>query len=111
MRKRIGPYSIETLLGHGGSAAVYLGRHQETDEQVAIKLLHMFTPEEQVQANFRREIEVIQRLYHPGIIRVLEVGFDEQSPYFTMRFASGGSLRKKTSPRGASSTKNGSKIH
>jgi tetratricopeptide (TPR) repeat protein len=95
MKKRIGPYQVEDLLGHGGSAAVYLGRHRETQEQVAIKLLHLFTPEKQAQATFRREVEVIRRLRHPGIIRILDMGIDEDNPYFTMPYASGGSLRVK----------------
>src|SRR5215831_18754711 len=95
MKKRIGSYYIERLLGHGHSAAVYLGKKRGMQESVAIKLLHMFAPEKEVQAAFKQEVEVIQRLHHPSIIEILEVGFDEMTPYFTMRYAIGGSLRER----------------
>jgi serine/threonine protein kinase len=96
--RKIGQYIIlnDAIIGYGQSAAVYLAiRPDVPEEVVAIKLFHVYEPEKTAQDMFLREVDIIKRLNHPNIIRVLHVGFDRNSPYYVMDYARGGSLRKK----------------
>ncbi len=99
MRKHIGEYNIQTPsrpLGYGQSAAVYLATHRnDPTKVVALKFFHLFAPDERVQKTFIRETHIITRLDHPNIIRVLHIGFDEDTPYYVMNYARGGNLRSK----------------
>src|SRR5689334_7305703 len=100
MRRRIGSYKIEQTknIGHGQSASVHLARHIRSKKLVALKLFFIFAPEESVQKTFLREIEILKSLAHPNIISVLEAGFDNNKPYYTMHHAPGGNLRDKIPP-------------
>lgn len=94
-RKRIGSYFLDQeTIGHGQSAAVYVARHSRTNQIVALKLFHLFAPEEAVQKQFLREIKMLKRLSHPKIVSILEAAFDHDNPYYTMYYAPGGNLRK-----------------
>lgn len=99
MRKRVGKYVIQQPnrpLGHGQSAVVYLATHIDAPQEVvALKFFHLFAPEKGVQRIFLRETQIITRLDHPNIIRVLHVGFDRNNPYYVMSYAPGGNLRSK----------------
>jgi serine/threonine-protein kinase len=64
-----GRYIIESEIGRGGMAAVYLAQDQRQDRPVALKL---FDP--QLGANggadrFLAEIRITARLRHPGLVR------------------------------------------
>jgi len=37
--KKIGPYELEGILGRGGMGTVYRGRHTDTNQHHAIKVL------------------------------------------------------------------------
>ena len=57
----IGPYHVERLLGEGGMALVYLGRHD--DQQVAIKVLNDRAQEDsKTTRRFQRECEILRQL-------------------------------------------------
>ena len=58
---------------------------------VAIKLLYAHVhPSE--RARFRREVFVLSRLNHPGIIQVYDIGEENGRTYFIMELAEGGSF-------------------
>ncbi len=87
-------YQIESLLGVGGSAAVYAARHYN-GHRVAIKILHSreaFGPAAQLR--FRREGYLGNSLEHPGVVRVLDDDVTpDGSPYLVMELLHGASLR------------------
>ncbi len=90
--QRIGAYQIVRELGRGGMGAVYLAERadQEFTKQVAIKLLKRGTDTDEVLRRFRSEREILARLEHPYIARLLDAGTaDDGLPYFVMEYVIG----------------------
>jgi len=81
----VGPYRIVELLGQGGASEVYRAYHQETAQDVALKILRT-APDERTRTRFQREAEALKLLEHPGIIRLLGFGEYQRRPYYTMPF-------------------------
>ena len=96
--QQLGHYHLTHLLGKGGFADVYLGRHIHLDTPAAIKVLHTELTSEDV-ALFRTEARNLARLIHPHIVRLLDFGLEENTPYLVMDYAPNGTLRKQC-PRG-----------
>jgi len=73
---RIGNYTIERLLGRGGMSEVWLARRSDGrfDAQCAIKLLDARVPQEKLAERFSREGQVLARLAHSNIARLLDAG-------------------------------------
>jgi serine/threonine-protein kinase len=76
-RERIGSvlgekWTIETLLGVGGMAAVYEARHRN-GARAAIKILHPeLSRNKEVCERFRREGYAANLVEHPGVVKVLD---------------------------------------
>ena len=89
---RVGPYRIQRLLGRGGMGAVYLaeradGQYQQT---VAIKLVDRGILRMGMGDRFRSERQILARLSHANIARLLDGGHTEDgTPYFVMEYIAG----------------------
>ncbi len=93
--KKLGNYQMKRLIGHGGFADVYLGEHIYLRTQAAIKVLYARVEQDQNSIQyFLTEAQTIARLAHPHIIRVLEFGIEQGTPYLVMEFAPHGTLRQ-----------------
>jgi WD40 repeat protein/tRNA A-37 threonylcarbamoyl transferase component Bud32 len=92
--QQLGNYRLLHLLGQGGFANVYLGEHTHLNTRAAVKVLHEQL-ETQALENFLKEAKTIATLKHPHILRVLECGMDDSTPFLVMEYAPGGTLRKK----------------
>ena len=69
---KIGPYEFLGLLGRGGMGSVYRGRHKETGEIHAVKVLApTVSHEAHFRGRFEAEIQALIKLDHPNIIRIL----------------------------------------
>lgn len=91
--QQLGTYRIIRPIGHGGFADVYLGEHIYLQTQVAIKLLQMRLAEEEMEG-FLIEARTIAHLVHPHIVRVLDFGIEDRTPFLVMDYASNGTLRQ-----------------
>lgn len=90
--QQFGHYHLIRHIGKGSFADVYLGEHQYLEVPAAIKVLHVdigFA----TQDAFRREARTIAHLQHPHIVRVLDFGFQDQTPYLVMEYTPRGTLR------------------
>ena len=90
---QLGNYRLVRLLGHGGFADVYLGEHLHLRTLAAIKLLHTSLTGDE-RAKFLTEARTIGQLEHPHIVRVLDFGFEHETPFLVMDYARGGTLRQ-----------------
>jgi serine/threonine protein kinase len=89
--RRIGPYHLVRLIGHGGMGAVYLGvRDDQFQKQVAIKLLKRGMDTDFMLSRFRQERQILANLEHPFIARLMDGGATEDGlPYFVMEYVDG----------------------
>ena len=90
--RQIGPYTIGEEIGRGGMGAVY--RAERTDgafrQTVALKLVKRGMDSEAVLQRFRAERQILARLNHPGIARVLDGGMTEDGrPWLAMECVNG----------------------
>ena len=93
-RPKVDRYAVELELGRGGMGVVYQAWDPTLLRRVALKVLRTGrgAPPEDVE-RFVREARVTARLDHPGLVRVLDLGWDEDRVWFTMDLVQGGSLR------------------
>ncbi len=91
---QLGNYCLTRLLGKGGFADVYLGEHVFLQTQAAIKVLHtQLTPD--TMNGFLSEARTIARLAHQHIVRILDFGVDNSTPFLVMEYAPNGTLRQR----------------
>jgi eukaryotic-like serine/threonine-protein kinase len=87
----IGPYEILGPLAQGGMGVLYRGWHARTHEPVAIKTVQV--PDERLVQGIRREIAALARIRHPGVVRIVDEGFEDGLPWYAMELLDGRSLR------------------
>lgn len=87
-------YTVDSLLGQGMFADVYLVRHRYMGMQ-AMKVFRRSVDEKQQIAGFN-EAFLLSRITHPGIVRVFDANRlnpeENSSIYITMEYVSGGTL-------------------
>jgi serine/threonine protein kinase len=88
-------YRIVRELGRGAMSTVYLVRDLAAERQLALKALDPARARGVTIARFQREIELLSRLSHPGILPLLDVGESEGTPFFVMPYIEGGTLRER----------------
>ncbi len=93
--QQLGNYRLVSLLGRGGFAEVYLGEHIYLKTQVAVKVLQARLANPEDLENFLTEAQTVARLLHPHIIRVLDFGVDNETPFLVMDYAPNGTLRQR----------------
>jgi serine/threonine-protein kinase len=75
-------YLLERLIGVGGTAAVYEGRHRN-GMRVAVKVLHPEIAEiSEARRRFLREGYIANRVDHPGVVRILDDDEDVDGTVF-----------------------------
>ncbi|HBE24058.1 MAG TPA: hypothetical protein DDW33_00035 [Ktedonobacter sp.] len=94
--QQFGNYRVSRLLGQGGFANVYLGEHMYLKSQAAIKVLHVRMARNDLEG-FLNEARLVAHLEHPHIVRVLEFGVEENTPFLIMSYAPNGTLRERYS--------------
>jgi eukaryotic-like serine/threonine-protein kinase len=104
-RERVGTvlsdkWTLERMLGIGGMAAVYEGRHRN-GARAAIKLLHpSLSRYSEVRERFLREGYAANKVEHPGAVKVLDddviaSGPDAGAAYIVMELLDGESLQDR----------------
>ena len=90
--RSVGNYTLDRLLGRGGMGAVYLAHRidGQFEQQVAIKLIDLPLATEMFRQRFLQERQILARLVHPYIARLLDGGVTESGePFLAMEFVEG----------------------
>jgi serine/threonine-protein kinase len=93
---RVPGHDVVEEIARGGMGIVYRARQLEPPRTVALKMLpphQLRSPE--MRARFRFEARAGAALDHPAILPVYRVGEQDGLPYFTMKFATGGTLAER----------------
>ena len=85
--QQFGNYRLVRLLGQGGFADVYLAEHTHLETLASVKVLSVRLTSEHIES-FRTEARTIARLIHPHIVRILDFGVEQETPYLVMDYAS-----------------------
>lgn len=86
----LGHYQLQRRLAQGGMAEVYLALNLETNQMVAVKLVH--TSAGDYCERFRREVKVLATLSHKHILPVLDHGEYESWCYLITPYIEYGTL-------------------
>lgn len=102
-RRMLGLYELGRKLGDGAMGAVYQAHDPVADREIAIKtmaLTEAFEPEAlaDIKSRFFREAEIIERLEHPGIVAVYDMGEEGGLAYIAMELLHGHDLEVNTKP-------------
>ncbi len=92
---RVGPFVLRQELGRGGMGRVFLAERVdgEVQQQVAIKLVRSELADPDAQRRFRRERELLARLDHPAIARLVDAAqLPGGTPYLVMEYVDGRTL-------------------
>lgn len=94
--RKLGAHLVTELLGQGGMARVYKGRHEALQREVALKVLltHLADTEE-FRERFRREAQAVAMLRHPHIVQVYDFGVQDELYYMAMEYVTGGTLKDR----------------
>ncbi|HEY4555880.1 MAG TPA: serine/threonine-protein kinase, partial [Lysobacter sp.] len=87
----IGPYKLERMLGEGGMGQVWLAGRADGlyQRRVALKLLRPGLADPNLRLRFTRERQILARLAHPHIARLLDAGVADNVPYLALEYVEG----------------------
>jgi serine/threonine protein kinase len=88
----IGNYKIINQIAEGGMGSVFLAERADGqfEQKVALKLIKPGMNSSEIIKRFQFERQILARLQHPNIARLLDGGLTEENlPYFTMEYVEG----------------------
>ncbi|MBK8178709.1 MAG: serine/threonine protein kinase [Planctomycetes bacterium] len=99
---RLGEYELLEELGRGGQGTVYRARQPLTGRTVALKCLpaRVFASQSS-RERFRREVDALARLAHPGIVAIHGAEVIENHPVLVMEWVDGRPIDTWARGRGA----------
>ena len=99
----IGPYKLERMLGEGGMGQVWLATRADGlyQRRVALKLLRPGLADPNLRLRFTRERQILARLEHPHIARLLDAGISsDNQPYLALEYVEGEPITDWAKARG-----------
>lgn len=91
---RLSHYELGDVLGVGTVGTIYAATERESNEQVAIKILHPGVSQDPlIRARFQREMTILERLRHPNIVAYYGGGSEEGQLYYVMELVEGGTVK------------------
>jgi eukaryotic-like serine/threonine-protein kinase len=89
----LGHYRILEKVGAGGTGVVYRARDEQLDREVAVKVLHSGTlNDDTARKHFRKEALALAKLNHPNIGTVYEFDTQEGIDFLVMEYFPGKTL-------------------
>ncbi|HEX3276645.1 MAG TPA: serine/threonine-protein kinase [Gemmatimonadales bacterium] len=88
-------YTLVRQLARGGMATVYLAEDRVRGCPVAVKVMGQKIASALGAARFRREIEIVRSMAHPGIVPLYDSGSGGGLLYYVMPYVEGESLHER----------------
>ena len=89
-------YIIQSKIGEGGMASIYLAEREEDNIKVVLKILNL---KDQGDSNllrrFMREYKLIAQIQHPNIVEIYERAFASDFAYIAMEYFGYGDLAER----------------
>jgi tetratricopeptide (TPR) repeat protein len=96
-QKYVGQFRLMEKLGSGGMGSIYKAHNlMDKSEIVAVKILRdeLFT-DDNSKKRFKREAAIIDKLSHPNIIKIFEIGVSKEKLFLAMEYLEGKTLEDK----------------
>lgn len=90
-------FDIGKELGRGAFATVKVATHKKSGEDLAVKIIERGAADQ----NLIREIEVMKKVNHPNVIKLVAIFEDEKFLYLVMELVTGGELFDKIVEKGS----------
>jgi serine/threonine protein kinase/tetratricopeptide (TPR) repeat protein len=88
--RHVGPYVVQDQIASGGMGSVYLAvRREDFQQRVAIKVIKTGLGANDLERRFRAERQILARLAHPNVARLLDGGALDGQPYVVMEYVAG----------------------
>jgi serine/threonine-protein kinase len=96
-------YEVLGTVGKGGMGVVYRARDQQLDEVVALKVVRSEVMKEDptLLDRFKQEIKLARRITHRNILRTHDFGETAGTPYISMEYLEGVTLKDLLRSKGA----------
>ncbi|MCG8424926.1 MAG: serine/threonine protein kinase [Proteobacteria bacterium] len=88
----VGRYAVLRKLGQGGMGQVYAARDEESQRDVAIKILHPRQADLEGTVRLLREAQAMAKLSHPNVARIYEAGQIDGRSFIAMELIQGMTL-------------------
>lgn len=88
-------FELDCEIGRGGMAVVYRAHDRHLGRFVAIKVLSPGVSESLGNQRFEREISLMAKLVHPGIVALFDSGVSDGCLFYVMPLVSGETLRAR----------------
>ena len=99
--QKLGKYDLVERMAQGGMAEVYKAFQPGVERTVVLKVLHGHLVDNQdIVARFQREARAAGRLQHPHIVRVIDIGVEDDNYFMVMDYLQGGTLGDYLRARG-----------
>ncbi len=98
-----GRYEILSTLGKGGMGVVYKAHDRQLDDEVALKVLRpdVMKEDPSLLERFKQEIKLARKITHRCVLRTHDFGEAGGTPYISMEFLEGVTLKDLLRGKGA----------
>lgn len=83
---------FETMLGRGSSGEVFLGKENQSEKLIAVKVIQVCNDSSKRMEGIKREIAVITKLTHPHIIKINGFERTKNNLYISFEYSNAGNL-------------------
>jgi serine/threonine-protein kinase len=99
----LGSFRLVQEIGRGAMASIFRAQHTHHGHQLAIKVLHPdVCRRAEAVRRFAREVQAVNRTWHPNILEITDVVIsDNHPPFLTMELLQGEDLQAKLDRAGA----------
>jgi len=93
-------YRFTGKIGEGGMAEVFAAVQEDLERPVAIKMLKpWFVADPSFLARFQQEAKTLAAMHHEGLVRVIDLGKQDDRPYLVMERLQGRTLHERLHPK------------